>query len=118
MDELERRPVQQTVRGEHARVAKQAAPNREVERLTGEMGHTSTGLLDQERASRLVPDGVVESGVGWKPHQQIAGARGDRHVLGLTVHQQRLNISKGAQDTREAFWISMPLCEGLHDPRT
>jgi len=38
-------------------------------------------------------------------------------VLRLTVHQQRLNISKGAQDTREAFWISMLPFERLHDPR-
>ena len=47
LDRLERRSVEQTVRGEHARVAKQAASTREVERLAGEIGHTSTGLLDQ-----------------------------------------------------------------------
>ena len=69
--------MQQAVRGEHARVAKQAASTREVERLTGEIGNTSTGLLDQECASRLIPDCVVEPGVGWKAHQQIADARSD-----------------------------------------
>ena len=47
LDRLERRSVEQTVRGEHARVAKQAAPSREVERLAGEIGHTSAGFLDQ-----------------------------------------------------------------------
>ena len=47
LDRLERRSVEQTVRGEHARVAKRAAPTREVERLASEIGHTSTGFLDQ-----------------------------------------------------------------------
>lgn len=46
LDRLERRS-EQTVRGEQARVAKRAAPIREVERLAGEIGHTSTGFLDQ-----------------------------------------------------------------------
>src|SRR5687767_11907990 len=45
LDRLERRPVQQTVRSEHARVAKQAAPTGEVEWLADEIGHTSTGFL-------------------------------------------------------------------------
>ena len=47
LDRLERRSVEQAVRGEHARVAKQAAPTREVERLASEIGYTSTGFLDQ-----------------------------------------------------------------------
>jgi hypothetical protein len=46
LDRLERRSVE-TVRGDHARVAKQAASSREVERLASEIGHTSTGFLDQ-----------------------------------------------------------------------
>jgi hypothetical protein len=47
LDSLERCPVQQTVRSEHARIAKQTAPTGEVERLAGEIGHTATGLLNQ-----------------------------------------------------------------------
>ena len=47
LDHLERRSVEQTVRGEHARVAKQAASSREVERLASEIGDTSPGFPDQ-----------------------------------------------------------------------
>jgi hypothetical protein len=42
LNRLERRSVEQTARGENARVAKQAAPTREVERLAGWIGHTPT----------------------------------------------------------------------------
>jgi hypothetical protein len=47
LDRLERRSVEQTVRGDHAGVAKQAASSREAERLASEIGHTSPGYLDQ-----------------------------------------------------------------------
>jgi hypothetical protein len=47
MNGLEGRSVEQTVRGKYARVAKQVAPTHEVERLAGEIGHTSTGFLNQ-----------------------------------------------------------------------
>ena len=47
LDRLERRSVEQAVRGEDARVAKHEASSREVERVPSEIGHTSTGLLDQ-----------------------------------------------------------------------
>jgi hypothetical protein len=48
VNRLERRLVEQTVRSEHARVAKQAAPTGEVERLASEIGYTSASFLDQE----------------------------------------------------------------------
>jgi hypothetical protein len=47
LDRLERRSVEQTVRGEHARVAKQAAVTAEAERVPGEVCHPTAGFLDQ-----------------------------------------------------------------------
>ena len=38
--------MEQAVRGEHPSVAKSAAPTREVERLAGEIRHTSTGFFN------------------------------------------------------------------------
>ena len=43
LDRRERRSVEQTARGEQARVAKQAAPTREVKWLASEIGRTSPG---------------------------------------------------------------------------
>ena len=42
LDRLERRSVEQAVRGEHARVAKQAASSREVERVPRSRDDRST----------------------------------------------------------------------------
>jgi hypothetical protein len=60
----------------------------------------------------------VEFIVGWKAHQQITVAGGDRHVLRLTIHEhRRLETSEGAKDTREPRRISMLPFERLHHAR-
>jgi hypothetical protein len=94
------------VRSNDAFVARERPACAEIEGGSPKIRDPSAGLLHDQRACRLIPDGVAKVRWGREPEQQVGLARRNRRVLGLAVHQHRRNLdgqcSKGSVEAIDA----------------
>jgi hypothetical protein len=61
--------------------------SREVKSQAVKVGHTPTGLLDEQRACSLIPDRFPILAIYRNTHQQFGRASREQHLLRLAVHE-------------------------------
>jgi hypothetical protein len=90
--------VEVTIGRDHAFIPDQHATGPKVEAVASHIGDSSAGLLDDEAASRLIPDLVAKLRRRGKPDQELGLPSGDHGVLGLAIHQRRRSLDAERRD--------------------